>query len=155
MRKYLFNLFFICALAFYLIGCGSTEKPQVPTLPALASSQTLNITFIDEYTGKAVWGENITSAEDIFGFTNQEETLRSNCQSGAIGGFVISSGILNVWYSGTNTANRRRPNIGLRTGEEPMMNMVTDALLYYARKNYTKTTGNINIRVAVHNGGGI
>ncbi|HPN32761.1 MAG TPA: 5'-nucleotidase C-terminal domain-containing protein, partial [bacterium] len=62
-----------------------------------------------------------------------------------------------------SSSYRRLPNVGIRTGEEPMMNLITDAMLYFGRKNFngaksssgTKDDGFKKIRIAAHNGGGI
>ncbi|HOK40405.1 MAG TPA: 5'-nucleotidase C-terminal domain-containing protein [bacterium] len=150
-------IFTIC----FFIGCGSTEKPSWQAPPATPSTPVSVKVFGEDTTSFKLVSGNVFTGSETYSIFCEETGYTPSCGDTPLVDYVITGGNICVYYSGgpgaggaaVYSAGRRYPNIGIRTGEEPMMNLITDGMLYYARKHYSNYAN--PIRIAIHNGGGI
>lgn len=155
--KKLYNLFslgIICLSYLLITGCGSIESPNWESETHSAISATIKYGSPAMADYKTIFGQ--ANATDTIALINGESTA---IDTKTIVNYFISGSLITVNKQGTS----RVPSIGARTGEEPMLNLITDVMLYYGRKSFasaksssgTKDDGFKKIRIACHNGGGI
>lgn len=163
---YITALFFIFIVLF---NCGDINKPYLPERPAfdiLAEIKTIaDTTSYSEY--KMVSGENFSEtflASDVYYFENTPFYQGGPALSDSIPLYeYLTDGQDRIVFQ-INAGSPRNPNVGVRSGEEPMMNLFLDAMLYFGRKYYSEYNENQriasimsgkNITIANHNGGGM